>query len=119
MTEHLRCVQIVIDDNFNPWRREHVINIFWVGVLFVSPIMCDSAQTELNHHIVAIQQSVHVSMQTFCGVYRGYVKLYFDEIFRISSDDEVDVCPVGKEHPLDVRYNFGQSLSCVVAQALN
>ena len=102
----LYLVDHVVNVKFNPWRREHVINKV---VFSESPIFRLFFELEPYHFVVCIHHGVHVSMETLQCVHSRHIKLDFDLVVWISTNNKVDIIPIAQKQLFEALDNVFKS----------
>lgn len=90
----LNLVDDVVDVEFDPWRREHVVDEV---VFSESPVLGLFFELEPYHLVVGVHHRVHVRVETLQSVHGGHVELYLNLVVRIRSDHKVHIIPITQE----------------------
>eukprot|EP00354_Favella_ehrenbergii_P001653 CAMPEP_0170462486 /NCGR_PEP_ID=MMETSP0123-20130129/7972_1 /TAXON_ID=182087 /ORGANISM="Favella ehrenbergii, Strain Fehren 1" /LENGTH=149 /DNA_ID=CAMNT_0010727715 /DNA_START=108 /DNA_END=557 /DNA_ORIENTATION=- len=104
-----QLISRVVDDSPDPGWAQHVVD---VAVLVVAPVETHFADLVPLQVVVRTQQSVHVRVQSLQVINRGGVELDLNEVFRIGSNDKVDIVPVSKKKLLD-RIDYVRQLAAL------
>ena len=87
----LRLISDIVDVQFDPGRRQHVVNEL---VFAVAPVTRKFLQLESDDFLVGVQHGIHIGVQALQRVHGVLVELYLDLVVGIRTNDEVHIIPV-------------------------